>query len=138
MNKKGFTLVELLAVLVLISLLMGLAIPGINKISSNMKKRSFNEKVKLIESSAVLWGQDNKTRLQTTSCNIDDNKVPCYKIEIKELLNENYLDSDNNSGDIINPIDNSSMKDYCVYVYKENKRVYAQYQKDKDECKKNT
>lgn len=58
MNKKGFTLVEILAVLVLIGLLLGIAIPGINKISSNMKNKSYNKKVNLIESAAILWGQD--------------------------------------------------------------------------------
>ena len=132
MNKKGFTLVELLAVLVLISLLMGLAIPGINRISNNMKKKSYNQKIKLIESAAELWGQDNKTRLQTTSCNIDDNEVPCYKIEIKELLSENYLDSDNNSGKYINPKNDKDMKECIVFVYKQNKRVYAKFDNGSD------
>lgn len=127
MNKKGFTLVELLAVLVLISLLMGLAIPGINRISNNMKKKSYNQKIKLVESAAELWGQDNKTRLQTTSCNIDGNNVPCYKIEIEKLLSENYLDSDNNSGNYINPKNDKDMKNCKVFVYKQNKRVYAKY-----------
>lgn len=132
MNKKGFTLVELLAVLVLISLLMGLAIPGINRISNNMKKKSYNQKIKLIESAAELWGQDNKTRLQTTKCNIDDNEVPCYKIKIEELLSENYLDSYNNSGKYINPKNDEDMKDCIVFVYKQNKRVYAKFDNGSD------
>lgn len=137
MNKKGFTLVELLAVLVLISLLMGLAIPGINRISNNMKKKSYNQKIKLVESAAELWGQDNKTRLQTTSCTIDGNNVLCYKITIKELLNENYLDSDNNSGKYINPKNDKDMKDCIVFVYKQNKRVYAKFDNgsDSEACK---
>lgn len=132
MNKKGFTLVELLAVLVLISLLMGLAIPGINRISNNMKKNSYNQKIKLIESAAELWGQDNKTRLQTTKCNIDNNEVPCYKIKIEELLSENYIDSDNNSGKYANPKNDKDMKECIVFVYKQNKRVYAKFDNGSD------
>lgn len=132
MNKKGFTLVELLAVLVLISLLMGLAIPGINRISNNMKKKSYNQKIKLIESAAELWGQDNKTRLQTTKCNIDNNEVPCYKIKIEELLSENYIDSDNNSGKYANPKNDKDMKECIVFVYKQNKRVYAKFDNGSD------
>ena len=132
MNKKGFTLVELLAVLVLISLLMGLAIPGINRISNNMKKKSYNQKIKLIESAAELWGQDNKTRLQTNRCNIDNKEVPCYKIQIEELLSENYLDSDNNSGKYANPKNDEDMKECIVFVYRQNKRVYAKFDNGSD------
>lgn len=136
MNKKGFTLVELLAVLVLISLLMGLAIPGINRISNNMKKKSYNQKIKLIESAAELWGQDNKTRLQAdTDCSSEISK--CKKITIADLIKENYLDSDNNSGKYINPKNDEDMKDCIVFVYKQNKRVYAKFDNgsDSEACK---
>lgn len=135
MNKKGFTLVELLAVLVLISLLMGLAIPGINRINNNMKKKSYNQKIKLIESAAELWGQDNKTRLQADNCSSEISK--CKKITIAGLIKENYLDSDNNSGKYINPKNDKDMKDCIVFVYKQNKRVYAKFDNgsDSEACK---
>ena len=126
MNKKGFTLVELLAVLVLISLLMGLAIPGINRISNNMKKKSYNQKIKLIESAAELWGQDNKTRLQADAdCSSEISK--CKKITIGDLIKDNYLDSDNNSGKYSNPKNGKDMKECEVFVYKKNKRVYSEF-----------
>ena len=131
MNKKGFTLVELLAVLVLISLLMGLAIPGINRISNNMKKKSYNQKIKLIESAAELWGQDNKTRLQADT-KFSSEISKCKKITIAVLINENYLDSDNNSGKYINPKNDEDMKDCIVFVYKQNKRVYAKFDNGSD------
>ena len=129
MNKKGFTLVEILSVLVLISLLLGLAIPGINKISSNMKKKCYSKKVILVESAAELWGQDNKTLLQSSSdCEIRGReKVSCYKITVGSLIENNYLDSDKNSGEYISPLDNSDMKNQCVYVYKKNNRVYSYF-----------
>ena len=129
MNKKGFTLVEILSVLVLIGLLLGLAIPGINKISNNMKKKSYSKKVSLVESAAELWGQDNKTLLQSSSdCEIKGGeKVSCYKITVGSLIENNYLDSDKNSGEYISPLDNSDMKNQCVYVYKKNNRVYSYF-----------
>ena len=132
MNKKGFTLVEILSVLVLIGLLLGLAIPGINKISSNMKKKSYSKKVSLVESAAELWGQDNKTLLQSSSdCEIKGGeKVSCYKITVGSLIENNYLDSDRNSGEYISPLDNSDMRNQCVYVYKKNNRVYSYYSKN--------
>ena len=137
MNKKGFTLVEILSVLVLIGLLFGLAIPGINKISSNMKKKSYSKKVSLVESAAELWGQDNKTLLQSSSdCEIKGGeKVSCYKITVGSLIENNYLDSDKNSGEYISPLDNSDMKNQCVYVYKKNNRVYSYFAGNKNlEC----
>ena len=130
MNKNGFTLVELLSVLVLISLLMGIAVPGINRISKNMKTKSYNEKKELIESAAVLWGQDNKTLLQKyEKCN--DDIGPCYKISIKELIEADYLDYDRNGKEYIDPETDSDIQDRCVYVYRKNKRVYAYFDKEK-------
>ena len=63
-NNKGFTLVEILAVIVLIGLLFGVGIPAISKISKNMEVRSYTQKVKLVEKAGELWGQDNKALLQ--------------------------------------------------------------------------
>ena len=136
MNKKGFTLIELLSVLVLIGLLIGIGIPGINRISTNMKKKSYNTKVSLIEQAAVLWGQDNKTRLyKIKNCYQENNiEYSCYNVTIEKLIEDNYLDSDNNSGEYNNPIDNSDMKSKCVYVYKKNNRVYAKFDKTQINC----
>lgn len=129
MKKNGFTLVELLSVLVLLSLLMGIAIPGINRISKNMKTKSYNEKKELIESAAVLWGQDNKTLLQRDK-NCNDDIDSCYKISIENLIKEDYLDYDRNGNEYIDPETDSDIKDKCVYVYRKNKRVYAYFDKE--------
>jgi len=130
MKKDGFTLVELLATIVLISLLLGLGIPGVMKISKNMKTRSFNTKISLIEKSGELWGQDNKSLLQNETCEIDSKTVNCYKITIKELIENDYLDSeDRNSIKFVNTIDDSDITSHVVYVYKKNNRVYAKYDK---------
>ncbi len=131
-NKKGFTLVELLSVIVLISLLLGLGIPGISRISKNMKERSYKTKVNLIEQAAVLWGQDNKTRLQTDICDIDEDSTTgeegkesnCHIISTSELISEDYLTAD---------ID-ENISDTCVWVYRKNNRVYAYYPKNDTSC----
>ncbi|MBQ3021034.1 MAG: prepilin-type N-terminal cleavage/methylation domain-containing protein [Bacilli bacterium] len=135
MNKKGFTLVEILSVIVLISLLLGLGIPGVMKISENMKKKSLNTKIKLIEEAGVFWGQDNKTLLQSiTDCEIDDSGAEsnCYKISISSLISEDYLDKENNSNSYMNPVNNKDLAidENCkVHVYKKNNRVYAYFGK---------
>ena len=136
-NNKGLTLVELLAVIVLISLLLGLGIPGINRIRQNMSKKSLNTKVKLIEQAAVLWGQDNKTMLQKDDCSdVDNENKKCYQIKIEELIIEDYLESESHNEIIYtNPETNKDMieKNCYVRVYKKNNRVYAMFDA-KDNC----
>ena len=139
MNNKGFTLVEILSVIVLIGLLMGIGIPGISRISQNMKQKSLNTKIKLVEEAGVFWGQDNKSVLQTdSSCTTTDGNTPCKKISIKELIEEDYLDSETYE-DIVynNPVDGNTMLNNCVYIYKKNNRVKANYSKDDASCKDN-
>ena len=148
MNKKGFTLIEILSTIVLIALLLGLGIPGVMKISDNMKKRSYNTKVNLIEQAGILWGQDNKTRLQSNpDCQIEKNsnnskgEYNCKKIKINDLIAEDYLEADaiKEEVDLITGVktykyeyfdpseDNKNISEKCVYVYKKNNRVYAYY-----------
>ena len=141
MNNKGFTLVEILSVIVLIGLLMGIGIPGISRISQNMKQKSLNTKIKLVEEAGVFWGQDNKSMLQSdNNCTTNDGNVPCKKISIKELIEEDYLDSETYEEIVYsNPLNNKNFAEFscenpwyecCINVYKKNNRVYAYFGED--------
>ena len=136
-NKKGFTLVEILSTIVLIALLLGLGVPGVMKIRENMNKRAYNTKVDLIEQAAVLWGQDNKTRLQSDDCIIDGNEYKCKKISIDNLIGDDYLEADGKDGGKYiynNPKDNSNIVNTCVFIYKKNNRVYSFYPENDTSC----
>lgn len=147
MNNKGFTLVEILSVIVLISLLLGIGIPGISRISQNMKVKAMEKKIELVEQAGILWGQDNKAMLQSNECFIDDagTVASCKQVSISKLIDEDYLDSeDYNSIIYKNPSNNKNLaelacneksdnsidkdiNDCCVHIYKKNNRVYAYF-----------
>lgn len=59
MKKNGFTLVELLAVIVLLALLMTIAVPSAFKLSSKVKNKAYLTKIDLIEQAANNYGQSN-------------------------------------------------------------------------------
>lgn len=58
-KKNGFTLVELLAVIVLLALLMIIAIPNAFKLANNVKGKAMQTKIDLIEKAGQEFGQSN-------------------------------------------------------------------------------
>ncbi len=57
--KKGFTLVEMLAVIVILALLVILVIPAVSNIISNSRTRLYDVQIKNIELAAKNWGAEN-------------------------------------------------------------------------------
>ena len=55
-NNKGFTLVEIISVIVLLGLIIGIAVPSVMNASTNVKKKTLQTKVDNIEQAAVLYG----------------------------------------------------------------------------------
>lgn len=92
-RKRGFTLVEVIAVIVIIALIMILVIPNITGSSKNAKEKTYRTKAALLESSAVLYAQDNYGVL-TTSAIKDENGIVTKKVYVYELVPE-YITPDN-------------------------------------------
>ena len=63
MNKKGFTLVELLAVIIILSLLALLTSTAVTKLVKDAKDDLSSTQIELIKSAAQTWGADNLTGL---------------------------------------------------------------------------
>lgn len=59
MKNKGFTLVELLAVIVILGILITIAVPSILGVSKNVKEKSYTTKISIIESAGVSYGEKN-------------------------------------------------------------------------------
>ncbi len=83
--KKGFTLVELLGVIIIISLLALLTSVVVTKLVKDSKEEISNVQKELIKSSAEMWGADNLGKLP----DIDE----CIYLKVSDLKNEGLLDN---------------------------------------------
>ena len=115
-NNKGFTLVEILAVLVLISLMMVIIVPNVQKVAYQSKVKLCKSKISLAEDALNLWSQDNnKCFTKEGGCNIlscctsdpEGNESTCT-VKFEDLAKNNLVNYDD-IDTLINPIDNSSL-----------------------------
>lgn len=80
MNKKGFTLVELLAVIVILAILILLAFPNVIKIMNNAKKSAYQ-----IEEKTMIKAAQNYISEEFLSV------INADKITLEELVSKKYF-----------------------------------------------
>ena len=114
MNKKGFTLIEILAVIVIIGVLIAIAVPSTLAISRRMKANMYCTKIEILLSDAKRWGTDHTDEL---------NRGKRIR-SIGQLINEGYIKAEED-GKVLDPRDNESMNDYEIGIYIKNKKVYV-------------
>lgn len=83
MDNKGFTLVELLAVLIILIAIMSIAIPSISSSLERSKDKQNEARKKVLESAAELYVTDHKNTIADGDC-----------ISLETLTNGNYIDED--------------------------------------------
>ena len=98
MNKNGFTLVELIAVIVILGLLALIANSSVVNVVKNSKSDLYNTQLKLIESAAESWGNDNLDKLP--------NDGECKYLTLANLKNYGLMEEE-----IINPKTNKEFSD---------------------------
>lgn len=88
--KKGFTLIELIAVIALLGIVITITAINMVEMSKKSNKKLCEEKVTYIESAAMRWGKDNINSLSSI----------CTNVSISSLISSGYLSgdgTDNNS-----------------------------------------
>ena len=89
-NKNGFTLVEILAVIVILSIVATMATFSVMKTRENSMKKLLNTKIDELEASAILYGQENQGSLEGT-CTVDNEEYKfCKLVTVKELIDSDY------------------------------------------------
>ncbi len=103
--KRGFTVVELLAVIVIIALLSSITMLKINDSSIERRKQDYKNMVKLIEkNTSILISSDNEIYSKVTN-NLVNSSDNC-KIFYQVLIDNNLVDETEKNpitGDYINP-----------------------------------
>ena len=103
--KKGFTLVELMAALVIISILLLIAVPVYNGVRTNVNKSIYESKVAEIKSKAISYASETNRTV----------------MDVKTLISEGLITADNEAGEYNDPRDGRSMLcDIINVIYKNN------------------
>lgn len=128
-KKNGFSLVEILAVIVILSIVATMATFNVMKTRENSMKKLLNTKIDELEASAILYGQENQGSLEGT-CTVDNEEYKfCKLVTVKDLIDNDYYttseENRNNKKDLINNVTNKSMLCDEIQIYKKNNRVYA-------------
>ena len=95
MKRNGFTLVELLAVIVLLGLLLALAVPNALKLRKNVTSKSYDTKIDLIEQAANSYGLSNLSLVRRgTEINDSTKHRTCtFSFNKKEVSGVSYSSS---------------------------------------------
>ena len=109
MNKKGFTLVELLAVIVILALLALVAYPNVTKIISDAKGKTKTIQMASLEKAA-------ETYVAKHADTLGDSEIICVSTLKKDGLIENTK--------VVNPEDNSEYVGYFTITWN---TTYNQY-----------
>lgn len=99
-RKNGFTLVEIIVVITILGILFGLGIPSYRFIIGSVKERQYENKISYALAKAVSWAND--TGRDVTN--------------IAHLIEEGYMEPDDESGAYDNPVDDTSMLCYTIRV----------------------
>ena len=111
MDKKGFSLVEMLVVIIIISFLVALLIPGYLSIYTTIRRNSFETKVSQIEKAALKIANAEKD-------SVKDAPSSCKSYSIDKLIESGELSSDSDTkAEIISPIDKQPLQGRVVVCY---------------------
>lgn len=118
-NNKGFTLIELIATIVILALVMGISTYSISAIIKNSKEKNYELLINNIKDAAENYYQECKYSNNTgIVCSRDDEGKLITKLE--SLVTYGYLksnDTDSSSSQkIVNPKDNKDITNCQIQI----------------------
>ena len=128
LNKKGFTLVELIATIALLALIMGLGGYAITGVINNSKEKNYELLKKEIKNSVELSYQECLDPPSGIICPEKDIVSEYYNVKLIDLVTRGYLKGNAKADDgtfiLTNPKDGNNIGDCQIrYKYKNGKVV---------------
>lgn len=117
LNRKGFTLVEVIAAVVILSVLMLLLVPSVNSLLQRGKDNSYVDLKQSFLLAAEEYVNDNRYNISVSGSDItaiDGNPITGSRITIGTLLEKGYLNPSGTDGSveyIVDPRDKSKRLD---------------------------
>ena len=113
MKNKGFTLVELLAVVAILAVIIGLSFVVFTRVQDDVLTQELENTVSYIEAQAENYANDTNITV----------------VSVEDLILSGYVEPDDET-DIYNPVDNSSLNCYIVRSTYEDGEFTAQFDFD--------
>ncbi len=123
--KKGFTLVELLGVIVILGIIATLTVPLIQRTIIEKNEEAYNLQIKSFEDAAKNWANDHIYEL---TCENTCVNPPLKTLTIEELQKEGFLDD----GEISNPKGGKFNTQNYVTITKVDGKYKYTYDKNQD------
>ena len=117
LQNKGFTLTELLGVILIMSIVILLIISNMTNISHSLKENSYENKINLIEIAASNYAYETGN----------------LRTNVDHLIKLGYLNADNDLGDFTDPRKEGNLNCHIVDIREDNSNFYATYNEE-EEC----
>ena len=137
-NKKGFTLVELLAVIAILAILAGIATPIVISVQKSIKNKMYDAKRKMIEAAADTWAFKDKEANWSATEKTNKTKI----ITVRDLCIVGLLSKDENCTTQCdcqsNPARGNETMDWCsvkIEISNSRYKITFPVSSDGDHCK---